>query len=76
MMKHEGQRNKVRLAAPVVITQMKNTIYAAIQTDWMLLEGLLLPGPSGGKYLTADISGLADPNAHQSSAFSSLRCHP
>lgn len=56
MMKHEGQRNKVRLEARVVITQMKNTIYIAIQTDWMLLEGLLFPGRWGGKYLREDIS--------------------
>lgn len=56
MMKHEGQRNKVRLEAPVVITQMKNTIYTTVQTDGMLLEELLFPGPSGGKYLTEDIS--------------------
>lgn len=48
MMKHEGERNKVRLEAAVVITQMKSTIYITIQTDWMLLEGLLFPGPSGG----------------------------
>lgn len=48
MMKHEGERNKVRLEAPVVITEMKSTIYITIQTDWMLLEGLLFPGPSGG----------------------------
>lgn len=34
---------------------MKNTIYTTIQTDEMLLEGLLFPGPSGGKYLTEDI---------------------
>lgn len=65
MMKHEGERNKVRLEAAVVITQMKNTIYITIQTDWMLLEGLLFPGPSGGKYLREEISreGLADPEA-------------
>lgn len=68
MMKHESERNKVRLEAPVVITQMKNTIYITIQTDWMLLEGLLFPGPSGGKYLREEISreaceGLADPDA-------------
>lgn len=56
MMKHEGERNKVRLEAPVVITQMKSTIYITIQTDWMLLEGLLFPGPSGGKYLREEIS--------------------
>lgn len=56
MMKHEGERNKVRLEAPVVITQMKSTIYITIQTDWMLLEGLLFPGPSGGKYLRGDFS--------------------
>lgn len=68
MMKHEGERNKVRLEAPVVIIQMKSTIYIPIQTDWMLLEGLLFPGPSGGKYLSEEISreaceGLADPDA-------------
>lgn len=55
-MKHEGQQNKVRFEAAVVITRMKNTIYTTIQTDWMLLEGLLFPGPSGGKYLREDIS--------------------
>lgn len=50
-MKHEGERNKVRLEAPVVIIQMKNTIYITIQTDWTLLEGLLFWGP-----LVANIS--------------------